>query len=1603
MHEMEEGVRSREGLVKKKNSSGCLIIKKKVDGSRKVFESNKERKRPRLAPSNSSGSSDDDDDDDSEELSKRKKTGSFQNGQNGGMESDRKARLDVFEFDDEYDYGHHRFKHTSRKWNDGDIETGSSRHIMIEKRKKSYFDSGSESLSGGRKRGSEYGFKSRLETDDDEAHLPISSFRQKVRARSDEPIRLQGKNGVLKVMVNKKKKMDVPSKLTDRQLVVGDRKGSKSEIVIKKDTSIEPSFYSDSKRTEKVVPVIRTEKSEVKGRKPVSKSAKGGDSETEDSDTSLRRGPSHVQASKGVRRTGGKTPSAEKMKPVKGKGVSKSAKGGDSETEDSDMSLRQGPSVQASKRLRRTDRETPPAEKMKTMKGKEVSKSGKGGDSETEDSDMSLRRGSSSVPASKGVRRTAGKAPSAGKRKPDKGKEVQTKRGSGTEKQLLREKIRHMLITAGWTIDYRPRRNRDYLDSVYIDPSGTGYWSIIKAYDALQKQQDVEEADVKQGGDSSQFMPLPDDLLSKLTRQTRKKREREMKMKRKNHGRTRRGKERKEGSAKGAEHNGKSPKGRSDETSNASGDDSGSNLSPKRERSGKQSTATNSRTIQGRKSRKIGRCTLLIRSSDKRADSESDGYVPYTGKRTVLSWLIDSGVVHLSERVQYMNRRRTRAMLEGWVTGDGIHCGCCSKILTVSKFEIHAGSKLRQPFQNIYLESGTSLSQCQIEAWNRQEESKRSGFHTVGTDGDDPDDDTCGLCGDGGDLICCDGCPSTFHQSCLDIQMLPPGDWHCPNCICKICGIAGDVSDVGDTATVGALLTCSLCVKKYHESCSQEMEPADVNRASASFCGKKCQELFDSLQKLLGVKHELEAGFSWSLIHRTEIDTDASHRGAPQRVECNSKLAVALSVMNECFLPIVDRRSSINLIHNILYNCGSNFSRLNYSGFYTVILERGDEIVSAAAIRIHGTQLAEMPFIGTRHMYRRQGMCRRLLTAIELALCSLKVEKLFIPAIAEHMNTWTMVFGFNPLEESHKKELRSMNMLVFPGTDMLQKPLVEQKTTGENTTANSEDLRREPDLTKKSDADSSGGHDLNIRDDDVIMQNGSEIDDKAAAEDFGLEGPAVLSDSNALLTSSTGVSCEPKVEVLSEENATLQSQSVEMSTESSADFVNGPPSSDLHHDLLKMENPVLDPSVNSISSLSLGKVLESNVKAAVVEPVLDPLEETSAMDTAEEFKGDKKLLSVSTVDEFDETTKESNSDLSPCISDHMEYKLHVASESEVKVDEPVEGNIESFVEGYKDGNHDAKVKVLDSLGGISAEEEKNNGILDLVSVSSSNGNDECSVQLASDMNQPDALHLPSKLIVASIVSNAEVAIVEGNGQSSAVSDIVDTLVLDSLDDSSTHNTTEEVNNKPHHVPLSNLCEKEESSNSGSKHQSKCEVESEIPVASEVCYEADIAPVRNDIRSSEVGDIDDKADDGKVACVEPDLDSCGEISAHENDITKDQEPASVSSLDVTAECTVHLNSASNKQNALDMESNLHAALEVALGGCNILSSAEDDMGKEAEEVNVINAPVEISMEHLTEEIKANVTVSTIHESDDSSVQFESDQNNQIANAMETDLS
>ncbi|NWR64329.1 AIRE regulator, partial [Bucorvus abyssinicus] len=46
-------------------------------------------------------------------------------------------------------------------------------------------------------------------------------------------------------------------------------------------------------------------------------------------------------------------------------------------------------------------------------------------------------------------------------------------------------------------------------------------------------------------------------------------------------------------------------------------------------------------------------------------------------------------------------------------------------------------------------------------------------------------EDECAACGDGGELICCDGCPRAFHLTCLvpPLPRVPSGMWRCGSCV----------------------------------------------------------------------------------------------------------------------------------------------------------------------------------------------------------------------------------------------------------------------------------------------------------------------------------------------------------------------------------------------------------------------------------------------------------------------------------------------------------------------------------------------------------------------------------------------------------------------------------------------------------------------------------------------------------------------------------------------------------------------------------------------------------------------------------------------------
>lgn len=118
------------------------------------------------------------------------------------------------------------------------------------------------------------------------------------------------------------------------------------------------------------------------------------------------------------------------------------------------------------------------------------------------------------------------------------------------------------------------------------------------------------------------------------------------------------------------------------------------------------------------------------------------------------------------------------------------------------------------------------------------------------------------------------------------LQLLPSGDWHCPNCTCKFCGSASEYAAEENNSTGNELEQCHFCEKKCnsfmdlgfslqhlsfslsfslrlfvfkfqcdyaeifylyfhidHKSCSERAQKLGWISNDASFCGPKCQEV----------------------------------------------------------------------------------------------------------------------------------------------------------------------------------------------------------------------------------------------------------------------------------------------------------------------------------------------------------------------------------------------------------------------------------------------------------------------------------------------------------------------------------------------------------------------------------------------------------------------------------------------------------------------------------------------------------------------------------------------------------------------------------------
>jgi hypothetical protein len=218
---------------------------------------------------------------------------------------------------------------------------------------------------------------------------------------------------------------------------------------------------------------------------------------------------------------------------------------------------------------------------------------------------------------------------------------------------------------------------------------------------------------------------------------------------------------------------------------------------------------------------------------------------------------MDSGVLKEKEKMFYMTRPElaaagnnsncgTAKVVTGTVTRAGIHCSCCNTAMPLPAFTSHIGfsDETSQPlaWEQLLLTSGKRLLWYVQEAWKKESmrifpaeekavleqdrdssaqakkklilNASRCRKYDLAVEGvnggGDQSDDACGVCADGGQLLCCDSCPSTFHPECLGVQV-PEGSWVCHYCRCFVCLARDDCHD-------GGLSTCQQCARKCKQS-----------------------------------------------------------------------------------------------------------------------------------------------------------------------------------------------------------------------------------------------------------------------------------------------------------------------------------------------------------------------------------------------------------------------------------------------------------------------------------------------------------------------------------------------------------------------------------------------------------------------------------------------------------------------------------------------------------------------------------------------------------------------------------------------------------------
>ncbi|KAI3696718.1 hypothetical protein L6452_29221 [Arctium lappa] len=473
-------------------------------------------------------------------------------------------------------------------------------------------------------------------------------------------------------------------------------------------------------------------------------------------------------------------------------------------------------------------------------------------------------------------------------------------------------------------------------------------------------------------------------------------------------------------------------------------------------------------------------------SATKCTSSQQKSRTKLTMKNQGMHWLVfeDGGLPDGTELTYVSHGKK---LLDGYKLGHGIYCFCCNTEVSASQFEAHAGwASRKKPYENIYISNGVSLHEYAVSLKKNRRCPVRF------------NDDLCRICGDGGNLLLCDGCPRSFHQECASELSIPRGKWYCKYCQHSLKFVGESVNAVAAGRVTGidpieqitkrcirivknpenndlvacvlcrchdfskhvfndrTVIVCDQCEKEYHIGCLREHNMADLKALPKGkwFCCMGCERIHSVLKNLLTCEPEMLPDDLLALAREKQKDNGLDGiaksemrfmllSGKNASRETRSLLAQTVDIFHECFDPIIDATTGRDFIPSMVY--GRKIWSQDFAGMLCAILIIDSNVVTAGTLRVFGQDIAELPIVATSKCNQGKGYFQLLFTCIERLLSSMKIKKIVLPAAEEAKSIWTKKFGFETIAPQQLSDLRQAcsAMMTFKGTSMLQKEVPE--------------------------------------------------------------------------------------------------------------------------------------------------------------------------------------------------------------------------------------------------------------------------------------------------------------------------------------------------------------------------------------------------------------------------------------------------------------------------------------------------------------------------------------------------------------------------------